>query len=68
MLINAVMTLQALDCWFQRVSNIPETAPVEQFYAKYFDNDYMEHRFQSMTITPDESGRVDNSQVSNATK
>lgn len=67
MLINAVMTLQALDCWFQRVSNIPETAPVEQFYAKYFDNDYMEHRFQSMTITPDESGRVDNSQVPNAT-
>lgn len=67
MLVNAVMTLQALDCWFQRLSDIPETAPVEQFYAKYFDNDYMENRFQSMTITPDSSGRVDSSQVPNAT-
>ena len=61
------MTLMALDCWFQRVSNIPENAPVEQFFAKNFDNEYMENRFQSMTITPDDSTRVDNSQVSGAT-
>lgn len=59
MLVNAVMTLQALDCWFERVSGMPQTAPVEQFYAQYFDNDYMENRFQSMSITPDESGRAE---------
>lgn len=59
MLVNAVMTLQALDCWFERVSGMPQTAPVEQFYAQYFDNDYMEKRFQSMSITPDESGRAE---------
>lgn len=67
MLVNGAMTLMALDCWFQRVSNIPENAPVEQFFAKNFDNEYMENRFQSMTITPDDSTRVDNSQVSGAT-
>lgn len=59
MLVNAIMTLQALDCWFERVSNVPQTAPVEQFYSKYFDNDYMENRFQSMSITPDDSSRAD---------
>ncbi len=59
MLVNAVMTLQALDCWFERVSDIAPSSPVEEFYAKNFDNQYMEHRFQSMTIHPDNSGRID---------
>ena len=58
----------ALDCWFQRVSNVPETAPVEQFFARHFDDEFMENRFQSMTITPDDSTRVDSSQVPSATK
>lgn len=61
MLVNGVMTLQALDCWFERVSNIPASSPVERFYGEYFDNDYMEHRFQSMHITPEDSSRVDSS-------
>lgn len=58
MLVDAVMTLQALDCWFERVSGIQATSPVEEFYAQHFDNSYMEDRFQSMTITPDDSSRV----------
>ena len=59
MLVNGVMTLEALDCWFERLSGIPQTTPVEQFYAENYDNDYMAHRFESMTITPDDSARVD---------
>ena len=59
MLVNGVMTLEALDCWFERLSDIPQTTPVEQFYAEHYDNDYMAHRFESMTITPDDSARVD---------
>ena len=59
MLVNGVMTLEALDCWFERVSGIEPTSPVEEFYAKNFDDAYMEHRFQSMTITPEHSVRVD---------
>ena len=65
MLVNGVMTLQALDCWFERVSDIPASSPVEQFYAEHFDDAYMEHRFQSMTITPDDSGRVEGAAASN---
>ena len=59
MLVNGVMTLEALDCWFERLSGIPQTTPVEQFYVEHYDNDYMAHRFESMTITPDDSARVD---------
>lgn len=66
MLVNGVMTLQALDCWFERVSGIQATSPVEQFYAEHFDNAYMEHRFQSMSITPDDTSRVDGSGAGDA--
>ena len=59
MLVNGVMTLEALDCWFERLSGIPQTTPIEEFYAEHYDNDYMAHRFESMTITPDDSARVD---------
>ncbi|QWT18222.1 putative ABC transporter permease [Collinsella sp. zg1085] len=58
MLINCLMTLGALDCWFQRVSGTEPTIALQQFYATYYNNDYMQHRFQSMTIHPRQSSRV----------
>lgn len=59
MLVNGIMTLQALDCWYERLSGTAGDTPVEEFYARNFDNNYMQHRFQSMEITPEDSGRVD---------
>lgn len=58
MLVNAVMTLGALDCWFERVSGIEPTSPVEEFYARHFDDEFMSNRFESMTIHPKDSTRV----------
>ncbi|MBE6469385.1 MAG: hypothetical protein E7001_05430 [Coriobacteriaceae bacterium] len=58
MIVNGFMTLGALDCWFERVSGVEPTTPIEHFYAKHYDNAFMEHRFQSMTIVPRESSRV----------
>lgn len=58
MLVNGVMTLQSLECWYDRESGLQPNSPVEVFYAKHFDNDYMQHRFQSMTITPEKTARV----------
>ncbi len=57
MIVDGVMTLQSLDCWYQRLSGVPVTTSVEKFYDEHFDNSYMANRFQSMTITPDESVR-----------
>ena len=59
MLVNGIMTLQALDCWYQRESGYQPTSPIEEFYAKNYDDSFMEHRFQSMTITPEDSARAD---------
>ncbi len=58
MVVDCFMTLQALDCWYERVSGIEPTSPVEQFYAEHFDNEYMANRFQSMEIHPRTSGRA----------
>ncbi|HIZ19168.1 MAG TPA: putative ABC transporter permease [Candidatus Olsenella stercoravium] len=68
MLVNGVMTLEALDCWFERLSGIPQTTPVERFYAEHYDDAYMAHRFESMTITPDDSARVDGAGRADATE
>ena len=58
MLVNGVMTLQSLECWYQRESGLPPSSPIEEFYAEHYDDAYMQHRFQSMTITPEDSARA----------
>ena len=68
MLVNGVMTLQALDCWFCRESGLKPSSPVEQFYAEHFDNAYMEHRFQSMSIHPDSTSRIDSPDTPSSTE
>lgn len=56
--VDCVMSLQALDCWYERLSHKPIDTPIQQFYDKNFDNAFMEHRFQSMTINPDTAVRA----------
>lgn len=58
MLIDGVMTLQSLDYWYQRVNGTVRNIPVAQFYDKHFGNEYMENRFQSMTMSPKDATRV----------
>ena len=58
MLIDGVMTLQSLDYWYQRVNGTVRNIPVAQFYDKHFDNEYMENRFQSMTMSPKDATLV----------
>lgn len=58
MLIDGVMTLQSLDYWYQRINGTIRNIPVAQFYDKHFDNEYMENRFQSMTMSPKDATRV----------
>jgi uncharacterized membrane protein len=58
MLVNCVMTLQALDNWGARKAGHVPAPGIEQFYAENFNDDYMANRFQSMTIDPDKSVRA----------
>ena len=57
MLVDAVMTLQALDCWYMRLSHDPVDTPIQQFYDHEFGDTYMADRFQSMTIHPADAVR-----------
>ena len=57
MIVDGAMTLLSLDCWYERMSgSTPETA-MEEFFADHFDNDFMENRFQSMSIDPNNATR-----------
>ena len=58
MVVNTAMTMMSLDCWYERVSGKAANTPVEQFFATYYDNEWMARRFESMTITPEDSARV----------
>lgn len=52
MAVDCVMTLMALDCWYERLADRPIDTPIQHFFAQYFDNTWMADRFQSMTIDP----------------
>lgn len=58
MLVNAVMTMLAFDCWYQREAGMEPVNAMEQFFEEYYGNDFMADRFQSMTIDPSRSTRV----------
>lgn len=57
MAVNIVMTLEALDCWYERESGKPVTSHIQRFYADHFDDQYMAEHFQTMTIHPESSHR-----------
>ncbi|WP_302964020.1 putative ABC transporter permease [uncultured Adlercreutzia sp.] len=52
MIFNGMMTLVALDCWYSRLAGAAPDNALEQFCAEHFDNQWMEHRFESMSIDP----------------
>lgn len=57
-LFDGAATLTTLDCWYLREAGVPVTNQVERFCAEHYDNDYMQHRFQTMTMHVDNSART----------
>ncbi|MDO4182827.1 MAG: putative ABC transporter permease [Coriobacteriia bacterium] len=57
MAVNCVMTVQSLDCWYERVSGKPVVTDVQKFFAENYDDEYMQNRFESMSIEPDLAAR-----------
>ncbi|MDO5329802.1 MAG: putative ABC transporter permease [Coriobacteriia bacterium] len=55
--VNALMTLQALDCWYERSAGKSQNTPIEQFYNKYFNDDFMHKRFENMQMNPNAATR-----------
>ena len=50
MLVNGLMTFQALDDWGERMHGKVPVTPSEIFYAEVFGDEFMQNRFQSMEM------------------
>ena len=62
MVIDCVLTLAAFDCWYKRAAGTMDyenQTAIEEFCNKRYDDDFMEHRFQSMTMNTDDASRAD---------
>ena len=58
-IFDGIMTTVTLDCWYLREDHVPVQGVVETFCAEHFDNEFMQNRFQSMTMNVDSSARTD---------
>ena len=58
MITNGVLTLAAFDSWFQRQAQMPPSNALEEFCNEFYDDQFMEERFQTMSIDPTKSTRT----------
>ena len=58
MIVDGAMTLLSLDCRYQRMAGKPSETAMAQFFDRNFDNEYMQERFQSMSIDPSNATRA----------
>ncbi len=61
MIADCILTLASFDCWFQREAgtmDYSDPSAIVQFCNDNYDNEFMENRFQSMTLNPDDASRA----------
>ena len=61
MFADAGLTLASFDCWFQRVGgtmDFEHSSAIVQFCNENYDDEFMENRFQSMDINPENASRI----------
>lgn len=61
MIFDCVMTLATFDCWYQREAGTMDyehQSAIEEFCNEHYDNEFMENRFQSMTMNADNASRA----------
>ena len=62
MLVDCVLTLAAFDCWYKRnagTMDFEHQSAIEAFCNENYDDEFMENRFQSMTMDTDSASRAD---------
>lgn len=61
MLLDALLTLSALDCWYQREAGTMVTTTrtaIDDFCNAHYDNTFMQDRFQSMSMDTSSATRL----------
>ena len=62
MIADGLLTLIAFDCWYQRSAGTMDyehASAIVAFCNEHYDDEFMENRFQSMTMTTDDSSRAE---------
>ena len=57
--VDVVLTLGAFNCWFERQAGEPVQTGVQQFFAQHFDDEFMEERFETMSLWAEIATRPD---------
>lgn len=50
LLADAILTVICLDCWYMRTSGLPVVTPWQKFCAQYFGDEFMQQRFETMSM------------------
>lgn len=61
MLADCLLTLAALDCWYQREAgtmNYDNPSAIVEFCNKHYTDEFMENRFQTMSMNPSSAARI----------
>ena len=61
MLVDCILTLAAFDCWYQRADGTMDyerQSAIVAFCNEHYTDEFMEDRFQSMTMTAESSSRA----------
>ena len=62
MVVDCVLTLASLDCWYKRSAGTMDyenPSAIEAFCNENYDDEFMQNRFQSMTMNTDSASRAD---------
>ncbi len=61
MLADCLLTLAALDCWYQREAgtmNYEDPSAIVEFCNEHYDDQFMANRFQTMSMNPSSAARI----------
>lgn len=50
LLVDAILTVICLDCWYLRKLGAPIETPWQEFCAQYFGDEFMQARFETMSM------------------
>lgn len=50
LLTDAILTIICMDCWYLRKMGAPIETPWQEFCAQYFDDEFMQSRFETMSM------------------
>ena len=59
LVLDALVTVGAFDCWYERKAGVPPQTPLEQFFDRHYDDAFMDKRFQTMSLYANLANRDD---------